>query len=94
MITQLCPPIYTYPSIHYKKIDMPKKNYVGLIRFPPPRPPPSSPFFMSKGKTDAMESELMKLLLLETIIEKLQFEVNNSVITLHFQKIKDKLESI
>ena len=90
MITQLCPPIYTYPSIHYKKIDMPKKNSVGLIRFPPP----SSPFFMSKGKTDAMESELMKLLLLETIIEKLQFEVNNSVITLHFQKIKDKLESI
>ena len=36
MITQLCPPIYTYPSIHYKKIDMPKKNSVGLIRSPPP----------------------------------------------------------
>ena len=43
-----------------------------------------------------MGSELMKLLLLEceTIIEKLQFEVNILVITLHFQKIKGKLESI
>ena len=93
MIIQLCPPIYTYLSIHYKKIDMPKKNSGGFIRSPPPSPP-SSPFFMSRGEADAMESELMKLLLLETIIEKLQFEVNNSVITFHFQKIKDKLESI
>ena len=91
MIIQLCPPIHTYPSIHHKKIDMPKKNSGGFIRSPPP-----SPFFRRRGEVDDMGSELMKLLLLEceTIIEKLQFEVNISVITLHFQKIKDQLESI
>ena len=35
MIVPLCPPIYTYPSIHFRKIDMTTKNSVGFNRFPP-----------------------------------------------------------
>ena len=32
---QLFSPIYTYPSIDFRKIDMTSKNYWGFIRFPP-----------------------------------------------------------
>ena len=35
MIVLLCPPIYTYPSIHFRKIDKTTKNSVGFNRFPP-----------------------------------------------------------
>ena len=35
MIVLLCPPIYSYPSIHFRKIDKTTKNSVGFNRFPP-----------------------------------------------------------
>ena len=34
MIIRLCPPIYTYPTIHFRKIDMTTKHFGGFIRFP------------------------------------------------------------
>ena len=53
MIIRLFPPIYTYPPIHFKKIDMTRKNSGGSIRFPPPPPSP-----MVQGKDDAMSMQL------------------------------------
>ena len=35
MIIQLCPPIYTYFPIHFKKIDRTTKNSGDIIRFSP-----------------------------------------------------------
>ena len=43
MIIWLCSPIpiCTYPSIHFRKIDMTKKNSGGFIRSTHPPPPPT-----------------------------------------------------
>ena len=52
MIILLFPLIYTYLPIHFKKIDMTRKNSGGSIRFPalPPQ--------MVQGKDDAMSMQL------------------------------------